>query len=536
MFNKFFNNQAKTIVSAAVILGAASLVSRFLGLFRDRILAGKFGAGNELDMYYAAFRIPDLVFSLLVLGAISAGFIPVFVDYLHKDKDESWYLANSVLNLMGLSLIVICSIAIIFTPWLIKLVAPGFSSEKLSTTIQLTRIMFLSPFFLGLSAIFGGVLQSFRCFLAYALGPILYNLGIIFGALVLVEHFGLFGLAYGVILGAFLHMLIRALVTYSYGFRWRPNFDFRFKGVRRIFKLMPPRILSLALSQVNLWAMTFFASFLAIGSITICTFAFNIWSFPLGVFGISFTLAAFPKLSEAAQKKRTAEFVRIFSTTVRQILFLTLPAAVFFVVLRMQIVQVVLGTGRFGWEDIALTAETLTYFSISLFAEALILLFLRGFFAWEDTRTPFLIGLAAMVVRLWLTWLYSRSMGVAGLALGFSLGSIFNLFLLFIALKKKMHSFAFPGLDEKKILMTGAKILLALFPSVVFMYLTLQSVSGLINITTMLDALIRGGLAGLVGILIYFLFAWLLRLEEARMFLLSLFNGIKKVFSGSYSS
>ena len=192
MFNKFFNSQAKTIASAAVILGAASLVSRIIGLFRDRILAGQFGAGDELDIYYAAFRIPDLVYSLLVLGAISAGFIPIFISYLKKDKNKSWYLANSLLNLMALSLMVICALLIIFTPWLMKLVAPGFSSEKLSITVQLTRVMFLSPFFLGLSAIFGGILQSFRRFLVYALAPIMYNLGIIFGALVLVNYrFGL---------------------------------------------------------------------------------------------------------------------------------------------------------------------------------------------------------------------------------------------------------------------------------------------------------------------------------------------------------
>jgi len=203
MIKKFLNNKSKTIASAAIILGAASLVSRLLGLVRDRILAGQFGAGDELDVYYAAFRIPDLVYSILVLGAITAGFIPVFIDYLQKDKKDAWHLANSILNIIGTSLIIVCFILIIFAPWLIKLIAPGFSPEKMALTVKLARVMFLSSFFLGISTILGGILRSFKRFLIYSFGPIIYNLGIIFGALFLVEDYGLLGLAYGVVLGYF---------------------------------------------------------------------------------------------------------------------------------------------------------------------------------------------------------------------------------------------------------------------------------------------------------------------------------------------
>ena len=531
MFKKLLNNQAKTIAAAAVILGAASLISRFLGLFRDRILAGMFGAGDELDIYYAAFRIPDLVYSLLVLGAISAGFIPVFISYLNKKReadekslpkdrtptDEAWHLANSVLNLMALSLMVICTLLIIFTPWLMKLVAPGFSSEKLSAAVQLTRIMFLSPFFLGLSAVLGGILQSFRRFLVYSLGPIMYNLGIIFGALVLVKYFGLLGLAYGVVLGAFCHMFIQIPAAYLCGFRWRLIADFRFAGVRRIFKIMPPRILSLALSQINFWLMTVFASFLAVGSIAVYNLAHNIWSFPLGVFGISFVLAAFPRFSEAAQKKDITGFIKTFSLTLRQILFFTLPAAALFIILRSQIVRVILGTGRFDWQDTFLTLQTLAYFSLSLFAEALILLFLRGFFAWGDARTPFLIGLLATLVRLSAAWFLAQSLGVAGLALGFSLGSIFYLILLFIALRRKIGL-----LDGKNIFLSGAKMLSASFLAAATAYLALLFVAPLVDTTTGLGLLIQGSLAGLAGILIYLFFTWLFRLDELKLFLTSL--------------
>jgi len=488
VFKKLFNTQSKTIAAAAVILGAASF------------------------------------YSLLVLGAISAGFIPVFVKYLQKDKSQSWHLANSVLNLMALSLIVICSLLIIFTPWLIKLVAPGFSPEKLSLTVQLTRLMFLSPFFLGLSAVFGGILQSFRRFLIYALAPIMYNLGIIFGALVLVNYFGLLGLAYGVVLGAFLHMLIQIPAAYVCGFRWQSVFDFKFAGARRIFKLMPPRILSLALSQINFWVMTVFASFLAVGSIAVYNLAHNIWSFPLGIFGISFALAAFPKFSQFAQKKQVVAFVKTFSLTLRQILFFTLPSAALFIILRAQIVRVILGTGRFDWQDTILTLQTLAYFSICLFSEALILLFLRGFFAWEDTRTPFLIGLLATGIRLSTAWFLARSLGVPGLALGFSLGSIVYLVLLFVALRKKLRSKASKNLDEKNIFVSGAKMLAASFLAALTAYVALQFLAPLVNTATGLGLLIQGGLAGIFGILIYLFFTWLFRLDELKLFLVSLFG------------
>lgn len=438
MIRKILNNQSKTIGSAAFVLGAASLVSRLLGLIRDRILAGQFGAGDELDIYYAAFRIPDLVYSLLVLGAISAGFIPVFINYLEKDKGQSWYLANNLLNILAFSLIIICSLLFLGAPYLAKFIAPGFQPEKLSLTVQLTRIMFLSPIFLGLSAVFGGILQSFRRFLIYSLSPIIYNLGIIFGALFLVDYFGLAGLAYGVVLGALGHLIIQIPSAYLCGFRWRPVFDFKFTGLRRVLKLMPPRLFSLALSQITFWLMTVMASLLAVGSITIYNLAHNIWSFPLGLFGVSFVLAAFPHLSKAAQDKNRLIFLKTFWQTARRIFFYTLPASALLFIFGRPLIKIILGSGRFGLEQINLTYQTLAYFSFGLLAEALVLLLMRAFFAWEDSRTPFFIGLLATVIRLWAAWQLSQVMGVSGLALGFSLGSILYFILLLIALKKKM--------------------------------------------------------------------------------------------------
>jgi len=280
---------------------------------------------------------------------------------------------------------------------------------------------------------------------------------------------------------------------------------------------MPPRVLSLAVSQINFWIMTVLASSLAVGSITVFAMAINIWSFPFGVFGISFVLASFPKLSETAQEKDKLSFVKTFASTARQILFFLLPATVLFIVLRTQIVQSLLGTGRFDSSDVILTYQALGYLSLALFAEALILLFLRGFFAWEDTKTPFLLGFLATVFRLLAAWFLSGYLGVAGLALGFSLGSIFYLALLFIGLRRKIGF-----LDGRAVTLSGFKMFLASLSAGLVAYLGLEITSSLINISIVLDALIQGGISGGFGILAYLFLAWILKIDELNLFLSSL--------------
>ncbi len=519
MLKRLFNSQSKTIASAAVVLAVASLASRFLGLVRDRILAGQFGAGHELDVYYAAFRIPDLIYSVLVLGALSAGFIPVFINHLRQDEKSAWVLANSVFNLLALSLILGCLILIILTPGLVKIVAPGFSPEKLAQTVGLTRVMFLSPLFLGLSAVLGGILRSFKRFLVYALAPVSYNLGIIFGALFLVRPFGLIGLAYGVVLGAFLHFLIQFPSAYLCGYRWRPVAALKSSGVIRVLKLMPPQVLNLSLTQLNLWAMTIFASLLAAGSVAVFNLSLNIWSFPLGVFGISFVLATFPKLADFAQAKKRFAFVDSFSYAARQILFFIVPISVLFIVLRRQIVEVIFSTGQFSQEDALLTHQTLAYFCLSLFAEALVLLFLRGFFAWEDTKTPFLIGFLSTGARLSAAWFLSKQMGVPGLALGFSLGGLVYLVLLAIGLRKKVGF-----LGGRQMTFYGLKIFSASLLAGLIAYLCLNFLTSLLPGRGTGIVFAQGLFAGLAGIVGYLFLVWILKVKEFKLFLTALIN------------
>ena len=410
MFKKIFNIKTSTITSAAVVIGAASLISRVLGIFRDRVLAGEFGAGETLDVYYAAFRIPDLIYNIVVLGAISAGFIPVFSFLLKRDKvfgilpgkqDQAWRLVSNLLNIMVLGLIVICAVMIILADNLMKFVVPGFAGEQFELAVKMSRIMFLSPILLGISAVLGGVLQTFKRFFIYSLAPIVYNVGIIIGALFLVNWFGIYGLAWGVALGAIMHMLIQLGATIGLG--WRPQFviDFKDESMITIFRMMVPRTMSLAISQINLLVITIIGSTLAAGSITVFNFANNLQYFPLGIFGISFAIAAFPTLSELVSKKD--EFINSLSATLRQILFFIIPSASLLIILRAQIVRAVLGSGKFSWSDTVATMDTLAFFSISLFAQALIPLLTRAFYARQDTKTPFIIGIISAVINVALS-------------------------------------------------------------------------------------------------------------------------------------
>lgn len=519
MFNKIFSGKINSITAAAIMVAFFSFISRLLGIFRDRILAGEFGAGDTLDVYYAAFRIPDLVFNLLVLGALSAGFVPIFTKLLNnhfektkniifkKENQEAWLLANNIINLLGIFLIIFCGLGIIFSSQLMGLVAPGFNAEKQQVASALTRIMFLSPFFLGFSSVFGGILQSFKRFFVYSLSPVFYNVGIIIGALYLVPIWGVYGLAWGVVLGAFLHLAIQAPLAFRLGFRYKLLFSFKDKNVREIGMMMFPRTMSLAVSQINLLVITIISSTLASGSLAIFNLANNLQSFAIGMFGISFAVAAFPTLSAVAFRKK--ELIINFSSTIRQILFFIVPSTVLLITLRAQIIRVVLGSGNFDWEDTILTIDTLGFFAISLFAQAALPLLARMYYARHNSATPFYVGIVSALANVFLSLWLVKIYGVAGLALAFSIASIINFILLWILLRLEIGD-----MDEVRILFSTIKFSL----SAIACGLTVQGMKYVVwpyvDMSTFVGVLTQGLTAGMAGILAYLAFCSLLKSEE----------------------
>jgi len=522
------NAQSETVGGAAFVIAAAGIASRLLGFVRDRLLAGHFGAGDTLDAYYAAFRIPDTLYNLLVMGALSAAFVPVFTEFISKEKKkEALDLAAGVLEWILLALGVVSIIAIIVAPAIVTVLAPGFSDEKRAMTVDLTRIMLLSPLFLGASAVFGGMLLTFRCFTAYSLAPIIYNAGIILGITVFVPLFGISGLAWGVALGALLHMSVqipsvRSRKFFPALFRHRLRFD---GPVRRVVMLMIPRTLGIAANQLSLFLTTVFASMLASGSLAIFTLASNIEAIPIGLFAVSFSLAAFPTLSFSATEKRNGEFFDTLARTTRRILFFVVPVAMLFIVFRAQVVRVILGSGRFDWNDTISTFGVLMWLSVSLFAQALIPLFARAFYAIQDSKTPFLYAILGEAVYVGTAIFLLPRYGTDALAMAFSLGSVANFLFLLIALRKKVD-----GWDDSQFFRENALIFLSAILAGIVAQLskTLFSFFSMSPLDTFLKVFLQLSFGTMLGLGTFLIFCNWFRISELRSLWKFIFSKVRR--------
>jgi putative peptidoglycan lipid II flippase len=445
-------NRVKTILSGAIVISLFGLLSRVFGLIRDRILAGQFGSGDTLDIYYAGFRIPDLFLNLIGLGVLSAAFIPVVAGLIKNedgkrfaDNSEAWVLTNKILNAFLSIFIVGSALFIIFAPKIVPLITPGFSGDKLRLTIRVSQLMFLSPIFLGASNVFGGALQSFRRFLAFSGAPIFYNLGIIIGALFFVNLWGIYGLAFGVVFGAAAHCFLQWYACRRIGYRYQPIFTFRDHELIKVVKLLVPRVLGAATSQINLLVITIIGSTLAAGSLAIFNLANNIQYLAIGLIALPLALALFPVLSRMAAEKNLTGFNVQLTKSLRQILFLMLPISALLVVLRHPIVEIILGSGKFDAQAVTLTANVVAAFAVSLFTQAMIPVLARAFYSLQNTAIPFFTGLSAAILNVVLGYYASKEFGVTGLVFAFSVSNIFNVILLWILLKPKLRHFPVSG-------------------------------------------------------------------------------------------
>jgi len=510
-------NTSSSATWAAALLGVASLASRFLGMLRDRLLSGEFGAGAELDAYYAAFRAPDLMFGLFVGGAISAGFIPVFTRYVTKDSGERMgeaanRFASRIISVLGAGLAFFSVVGIAGAGWLVPLYTSGFESEYQQVAISLTRIMFVAIFFLGLSSVMSGILQTYKRFVVYSLAPIVYNLGIIIGVLFLAAPFGIYGIAVGVCVGAFFHMAIQLVSVLRLGFRFSWLFDWREDGMREISRMMLPRATSLALEHVNLIILTGVASTLGVGSVAVFSLAFNLQSLPIGVLGVSFAVASFPFIAELAERGDTDGVKREFSKIVRTVMYLIIPATVAMLLLRAQVVRVILGTGNFDWANTVDTADALAFFSISLFAQALLPFIVKTFFAFHNVKWPLIVVTFSVIFERLLAWrLIEFGMGTSGLVLAFSVSAALRVILLWALLRLLVGA-----LDERRIL----RSLTVMMAAAMAMAATVQSIKiwigGMVDMQSFAGVFTQGATAGLIGIAVYLAVSYLLGSEEAR--------------------
>lgn len=492
-FEKHFS-----VSKAAAIVGFFALISRIVGLLRDRLFASNFGAGDTLDVYYAAFRIPDLVFNLLVLGTLSVAFIPVFTELLITDKEKAYKTANSILNFSFLLMSTLCLVLIFLAKPLTHLLVPGFEGQKFSDTVVLTRIFLLSPIIFTASNIFSSILNSQKKFIIANLAPVMYNLGIIFGLLVLYPRFGLYGLGWGVIIGAGLHLLVQIPEAIYFGYSWQGVMDLKDPAIKKVLKLFLPRILGVDNSQVSLLIGSIIGSVLMSGSIAVFNLANNLQAVPLGVFAISTAIAIFPHLSELYANKNETDFAKNLSHAVSQIIFFMIPFTILMLLFRAHIVRLAFGAGKFNWDDTILTFNTLGMFSLSLLAQGLSPLLARAFYARQDTKTPVIIGVGTMVINLILALFLGKSYGAAGMAAGFSVAAFFNATVLFFLMRRKISkviSGTALEIFDKGIFISLSKVTTASILMGLTGYAGLYAMAPFVNTHTALGLLIQSAIA-----------------------------------------
>lgn len=512
-----------SVRGASIILMVTLTVSNLLGLIRDRFLTKNI-ATYDLDIYYASFRIPDLVFNFLILGAITSAFIPIFTDFIaKKNLKEGYRVTNSLINLAILFLIFAAIVLVILMPYIMPLVVPSFDSYRMSEAIKYSRLMMITPIIFAISYIIGGVLNSFKRFVAYSMAPLFYNLAIILGAAFLAPKYGLSAVIYCVIGGAVLHLLVQIPSAIRLGYGWHAAFDWKSVSMKRIIRLMIPRTIGMGMNQIMLVVYTAIASTLTVGSISAFNLSNNIQTMPSVVFGTSFATAVFPTLTAKIALGDKKGFASYLNRSMRSIAFLLIPSSVIFILLRAQIIRLILGSGKFSWDDTRKTALTLGFFSISLLAQGLIPLLARAFYALKNTRTPMYISIVTVAASIGLGYPLARLFGVAGLALAFSIGSFINIFILYYYLRK-----IYPDIWNKTIILSFVRISLISLVMGFLVWLSLHFVADRVNMNRFLGVLTQTVIACIVAAVSYFGLSYLFDQEEMKWAITRKINGSTK--------
>jgi putative peptidoglycan lipid II flippase len=516
---------------AAYILATFAILSQILALFRDKLFALFFGAGDMLDVYYSAFRIPDLLF--VSIGSIVSASIllPYLMSHFEKGKEDGNRFADQIFTVFFSLIIVFGIVVFFFAPRLVEWLLPGFRYDPhLNDLITMTRIMLLSPVLLGLSNLYSSLTQMNHRFLLYALSPILYNISIILGVVILYPIMGITGLAIGVVIGAFLHLFVQVPYMKREGLVPSFTLSIEWKKIGRIFANALPRMVTLSSSQLATFFLVSLASLMAVGSISVFTLAFNLLSVPLTIIGASYTSAVFPSLSRLIVQGKRQEFLEKIIASAQHIIFWSVPLMILFVVLRAQIVRVIYGAGAFDWNDTKLTAAVLALFVISTVAQSLILLFVRSYYAEGKTAQPLLISIISGALIAIFGYLFvkifflfpmfkffvesllrvqgQRGTSVLMLALAYSLGVLINMVVMWIFFEKKNRGFSKPVLST---------LFHSLSASIIMGYMTFLSLRVFANIfplTKVWGVFLQGLFSGIIGIAVGITVLHLLRNKE----------------------
>jgi putative peptidoglycan lipid II flippase len=506
-----------TLAATAAVVALGFLGSRILGVVRTVAIAHQFGTGSDLDAYFVAFRLPDLIFQLLAGATLGSAFIPTFARIMaERGEREAWRLASSVLNLVFVATLVAAVIGLLFAPLLVPLTAPGLgdstgqNEEMTSLAIDLTRIMMISPLLFAVSGMFMGILNARHNFLASALAPMFYNAAIIVGALISDD---VKVLAFAVVIGALLHMLVQIPALGIAGMRWQPLWDWRDAAVREVGRLMGPRVIGLAAYHLNFVIATFFASTVGAGAISAVNYAWLIVMTPLGLFGMAISTAIFPRLAEQAVRDEE-ELRRTLSRALRLILYLTIPASVGLMVTASPLTALLLRSGAFDASSSDLVVGALVLYALGLFAHAGIEILSRGFYALADTRTPVTFAVVSMAVNLVLCLVLVSAFEVNGLALALSIAAIVEFALLARALAVRLR-----GLENARLAWSLMRTVASavLMGELVGLWLIGLSAAGLLDGDDKILSAVAVVGATVIGVPAFYVTSRLLGSTEARL-------------------
>lgn len=509
------------ILSAAFVIMVTVIFSQLLGLIRQRMLVAIFGASDTLGVYLASSKLPDFLFQLIIAGALSSAFIPVFSDYLVKGKDQEGHnMASSLLTLALITFFIISIPLFLFAPFFLQLfnIGSGFSAQQMDLMASLMRIILVGQILFIVGTFLTALLQSYNHFFVPGFAAALYNLGVITGIFFLSSVAGIFAPAFGVILGSLLFIFFQLPLVKKLGFHFRPVISFNIPGVGQILHLMWPRTLSIAVFQIGSLVTVMLVSFLpsAGRSYVIFDYAQTLAFAPIVLFGQTIAQAAFPVLSR--ERENLEEFKSIFITSFNQMLYLVLPVSALFLVLRIPIVRLVFGAGQFDWQATVLTGQTLAFFSLSIFAQALIYLVSRGFYALQDTKTPLIIGTLTTISMIVMAILFimSYGTGVEGIAVAYSLSTILNVVISMIVLNKKTG-----GFNKPMLLVPIIKILFATICTGFALYIPIKLLDQLVFDTTRtLNLIFLTGISSGAGLTLYLLLTWFLKVKEATTYIM----------------
>jgi putative peptidoglycan lipid II flippase len=516
---RLLNRKFSTISQAAILLAVFTFGSQLLGLVRDRMLAGKIGPGDILDVYNAAFKVPDLVFAIAASLVSVTILIPYLVDKLDgEDKERAKAFLNSVFSVFFVFIISVSVIIFFLMPVLAPLVAPGFSPEKLENLILVSRIMLASPILLGFSNLFGVITQTYKKFIVYALAPILYNIGLIIGIVFFYPAWGIVGLAIGVVIGAFLHFAIQTPIAFTEKMIPRPTRNINWKEIWGIVSVSFPRTFALAVNQILFTVLIAIASTMAVGSISIFQFAYVLQSVPFALIGMSYSVAAFPSLVGYFKEGNMVKFLESIITPMRHIIFWSIPITFLFIVLRAQIVRVVLGTGEFGWTDTRLTAAALALFVLSIAAQGVVALLVRAYYAAGITYRPLIHNLISAFLVIILVYIFreyipmipgvipyfqelmripaSVDIEVLFLPLAYSIGLLINAVILWVSFARRFKAKAGKELGR----MFNESLLGSLVLGVVSFYM-LRLLDNVFDVNVFWGIFLQGAIAGVIGII-----------------------------------